>query len=95
MIIYREVKGVYTIPKYKVREELSMPTLRQLREQAVLTQAEVAEKIGVSVTTISHWETGSKRPRVGNIRKLAETLGITPQDVLAAVNQTVSVQDEN
>jgi transcriptional regulator with XRE-family HTH domain len=71
-----------------------MSTLRQLREQAVLTQAEIAEKIGVSVTTISHWETGSKRPRAGNIRKLAEVLGVTPQVVLAAVNQMASVRDD-
>jgi transcriptional regulator with XRE-family HTH domain len=69
-----------------------MPTLQKLRELAVLTQAELAEKIGVSVTTISHWETGSKRPRASNIRKLAEVLSVTPREVLAAINESPSTK---
>jgi transcriptional regulator with XRE-family HTH domain len=69
-----------------------MPTLQKLREVAVLTQAEVAEKVGVSATTISYWETGSKRPRATNIRKLAVVLGVTPQDILAALQETAENQ---
>jgi transcriptional regulator with XRE-family HTH domain len=70
-----------------------MPTLQKLRELAVLTQAELAEKVGVSVTTISHWETGNKRPRASNIRKLAEVLSVTPREVLAAINESPSTQE--
>lgn len=70
-----------------------MPTLQKLRELAVLTQAELAEKVGVSVTTISHWETGSKRPRASNIRKLADVLSVTPREVLAAINESLSTQE--
>jgi transcriptional regulator with XRE-family HTH domain len=65
-----------------------MPTLRELREGAVLTQEELAKKVGVTATAISHWETGSKRPRAKNIRKLATALGVTPQDILAALKET-------
>jgi transcriptional regulator with XRE-family HTH domain len=72
---------------------MDMPTLQKLRESAVSTQAELAEKVGVSVTTISHWETGSKRPRTSNIRKLAEVFSVTPQEVLAAINETASTQE--
>ena len=67
-----------------------MPTLRQLREDAVLTQAELAEQVGVSVAAISHWETGGKRPRASNIRKLAKALDISPQSVLAAIRETAT-----
>lgn len=70
-----------------------MPTLQKLREFAVLTQVELAEKVGVSVTTISHWETGSKRPRASNIRKLAEVLSVNPREVLAAINENPSTQE--
>src|SRR5713101_6921258 len=59
-----------------------MPTVKQLRDLAILTQAELAEEVGVSVTTISHWETGSKRPRASNIRKLAKVLGVSPRRFL-------------
>ncbi len=72
-----------------------MPTLQKLRELAVLTQAELAEKVGVSVTTISHWETGSKRPRASNIRKLAEALAVTPREVLAAINETPPTHEQS
>ncbi len=71
-----------------------MPTLRQLREEAVLTQAELAQQVGVSVTAISHWETGNKRPRASNIRSLAKAFGVTPQEVLAAIRQTRSSQKQ-
>lgn len=70
-----------------------MPTLRKLRESAVLTQEELAGKVGVSATTISHWETGSKRPRATNIRKLAEALDVSPQEILAAIQETLSRQE--
>ena len=69
---------------------IKMATLQRLRELAVLTQAELAEKVGVSVTTISHWETASKRPRAANIRKLA----VTPQDILATLDETASKHDK-
>jgi transcriptional regulator with XRE-family HTH domain len=72
-----------------------MPTLQKLRELAVLTQAELAERVGVSVTTISHWETGSKRPRASNIRKLAEVLSVNPREVLAAINESPSSQEQS
>ena len=72
-----------------------MPTLRQLREDAVLTQAELAEQVGVSATAISHWETGSKRPRASNIRKLALALNVTPREILAAIKETLSQQDQS
>ena len=33
-------------------------TIRKLREKKNLTQAELAERIGVSSKTVSKWETG-------------------------------------
>ena len=80
-------------PYQEMGRWLYVPTLQKLRELAVLTQAELAEKVGVSVTTISHWETGSKRPRASNIRKLAEVFSVTPREVLAAINESPSTQE--
>jgi transcriptional regulator with XRE-family HTH domain len=61
--------------------------LHRLRELAVLTQVELAEKVEVSSITVSHWETGNKRPRVSNIRKLVTVLNVSPQEIIAALDE--------
>lgn len=56
----------------------------------MLTQAELAEQVGASETAISHWESGRKRPRASNIRKLAKVFEVSPQEVLAAIRETTA-----
>lgn len=56
----------------------------------MLTQAELAEQVGVSETAISHWESGRKRPRASNIRKLAKVFEVSPQEVLVAIRETTA-----
>ena len=51
--------------------------IRQLREKQNLTQAELAEKIGVSSKTISKWETAKGLPDVSLLQPLAQALGIS------------------
>jgi DNA-binding XRE family transcriptional regulator len=76
------------IEKEPSEVEESALTLRELREWAVLTQEELAQLMGVSVTTVSHWETGNKVPRSSKVRQLAAALGVTSQDVIAAIKKT-------
>lgn len=45
-------------------------TLRDLRMLRGMTQAEAAEKIGVSVDTLSNYERGKSWPDVPTIRKI-------------------------
>ena len=52
-------------------------TIKQLREHRQLTQAELAERIGVSSKTISKWETGKGLPDVSLLQPLARALGIS------------------
>lgn len=65
-----------------------MQTLKDLREAAFLTQAELAQKCGVSVQTVYSWEKGETVPRFAHIRKLAEVLGKAPQEIFEAVQET-------
>ena len=52
-------------------------TIRQLRERRSLTQAALAERIGVSSKTVSKWETGKGLPDISLLQPLAEALGIS------------------
>ncbi len=60
---------------------LKTPRLRELRERAALSQEDLAKQSGVSRATIADLE-GEKRPaRPSTRRKLAEALGIRPDEL--------------
>ena len=52
--------------------------VRRLREEQALTQAELADRSGVSLSTVSRLEQTSWPVRAGTIRKLAHALGVQP-----------------
>ncbi len=52
-------------------------TIRELRESRKMTQASLAEIIGVSSKTISKWETGKGLPDISLLQPLAQALGIS------------------
>lgn len=68
-------------------------TIRQLREARKLTQAELAERIGVSSKTISKWETAKGLPDISLLRPLSQTLGISVIELMNGehvINRNVS-----
>ena len=52
-------------------------TIRQLRESRGMTQAELAEKIGISSKTVSKWETAKGLPDITLLQPLSQALGIS------------------
>ena len=52
-------------------------TIKALREARKLTQAELAETVGVSSKTISKWETAKGLPDITLLQPLAQALGIS------------------
>jgi transcriptional regulator with XRE-family HTH domain len=53
-----------------------------VREERALTQAELAEKAGISPSTLSLIESGKvPRPHVGTVRKIARALGLEPGEL--------------
>lgn len=57
--------------------------LRELRENAGITQVELGRSLGVRQNTISNWENGRSRPGVEKTAKIAEILGVTINEVIA------------
>jgi transcriptional regulator with XRE-family HTH domain len=59
----------------------SLPRLRELRQIAALSQADLAECSGVARTTITRIETGSQPVYPSTIRKLAKALNVTTAEL--------------
>lgn len=56
--------------------------LRNIRDAKFLSQRELAEKAGVSPTTINQLETGKAEAQPRTVRKLAEALGVEPGELV-------------
>ena len=57
-------------------------TLRQLREESGLTQFEVAQRLGVTITTVSSWEREASEPGGRHLQNLARLYSVSPFDIL-------------
>lgn len=56
--------------------------LRTAREEADLSQKELAQRLGVSQAAVSTWESGTRQPGVDDIYALAEALDVDVYDLL-------------
>ena len=62
--------------------------LRELRRRKLLTQRELADRIGMRYQSVQSWENGQTIPRPSAMRKLCEALAVTPDELLAALEET-------
>lgn len=53
-----------------------------LRKKRGLSQAKLAELVGVEQPTIQRWEKGKREPDLDNLKSLANALGVTPGALL-------------
>lgn len=65
-------------------------TLKKLRERAGLTQRQLADALGVTVTTVSSWERGVKKPSLSfaQVQKVINTLSCTLEELVEATQPT-------
>lgn len=69
--------------------------IRQLRELKNLTQAELADIIGVSAKTVSKWETARGLPDISLVEPLAKALGVSVSELFAGECITNSNRSAN
>lgn len=68
-------------------------TIKRLREEKELTQARLADKIGVSAKAVSKWETAKGLPDITLIEPLAKALGVSVAELMSGdtvTNKNVS-----
>ena len=59
------------------REEFG-ETIRALRKSIRMKRQELADKVGVSISTVAQWERGERTPMLENVFLMAEVLGVAP-----------------
>ncbi len=62
---------------YEIGERIKL-----FREDRNMSQKDFAEKIGVSNSRVSNWEQGINRPDVDLLKKICETLNVSPSELL-------------
>ncbi|WP_375413231.1 helix-turn-helix domain-containing protein [uncultured Bradyrhizobium sp.] len=72
------------MPAFEFADAAAVPTARNLRRRARMTQIEFAARLGVSVETIRNWEQGKRLPR-GPARALPAVISPAPETVFAAL----------
>ena len=71
--------------------------IAELRTQRDLTQAELAERVGVSQSYLARWESGRVEPRPKALRKIAQALGVDINELAeerrAELEKSLGIQD--
>ncbi|MDQ3910803.1 MAG: helix-turn-helix domain-containing protein [Actinomycetota bacterium] len=71
---------------------MDLPHLRDLRQRAILSQEQLADRSGVARDTISKLETGRRKAYPTTIRKLAAGLEVEPQLLLGSAEYQEPVE---
>lgn len=66
--------------------------LKKARQDAHMTQAEVADRIGVAKNTYCNWELGTREPDIMKIKALARLFGVSV-DYLVGMEENFIVYD--
>ena len=65
--------------------------LQRTRKSAGLTQEQLAEAVGLSVSQISRFETGDRYPRVAEIQKIAAFLRVPVESLISGQGGSIPV----
>ena len=68
--------------------------LQELRKQKGLTQEELAERLYVSRTAVSKWESGRGYPSIDSLKAISQFFGITVDELLSG-EELLTVAKEN
>lgn len=71
-----------------------MNKYRQLRKERNLSQANLAERLGVSQTAVSQWETDKNYPDINTIKQLAEIYSVTTDYLLGVDSSRLKKDNE-
>ncbi|SDI97146.1 putative transcriptional regulator [Halanaerobium congolense] len=72
-----------------------MDKLAKLRKKEGLTQEQLAEKVGLSTSSIAMYETGDRKPPLEKAKVLADFFGVSIEDIFFNSKPHECVVNEN
>ena len=69
--------------------------LKKARQDARMTQAEVAKIVGVAKNTYCNWEQGTREPNILKIKALAKLFGVSVDYLVGFEKQDALVTAQN
>lgn len=82
-----------TIPSDKKIRENMQKNIIFYRKMCKLTQKELAEKVGIGVTTVSGWERGAYSPDIDTLFLICNVLGVSLNDICGVTDDGVTMTD--
>jgi transcriptional regulator with XRE-family HTH domain len=68
-------------------------TIRELREQAGLTQLQVANQLSITPSTVYGWERRRNEPRASQLKALAKLFGVCMEEIVFEVSDEKGARD--
>ena len=68
--------------------------IKEIRESLNMTQSELADKLGLSVHTVSKYEQGQRNPKIEMLQKIATALNVPVQELLELDEDKESFDEE-
>lgn len=62
--------------------------IRSARQKAGITQAELAQKLGIPYQSVSQWERDTRNPKIETLQRIADALD-TPVEVLLGIGDSI------
>jgi transcriptional regulator with XRE-family HTH domain len=59
-----------------------MNKIAKARKDSGATQAALAERLGVTIMAVAHWENGRRSPSIKTLKAIADALGVDARDLL-------------
>lgn len=59
-------------------------SIRQIREAAGITQAELARRLGITQAAVARWESGRRQAKIATLHRIAEALGLNLTVIFSA-----------
>lgn len=65
-------------------------TFKELLKEKDIHGAQLARKVGVERCTVSRWARGEMRPKIEEILKISQALGMSEKEIMESIVETIN-----